>query len=127
MESFGVLPAHISIFPSVDQIAVLEKADVFLSHCGMNSAGESLYFGVPLVMLPKTSEQGGVAARIAQLGAGTYLERAAPAVIRETVERVLHTPSYREHAQKIGAGFRNCGGAEAAADKIERICEKSKG
>lgn len=56
-DAFGDLPAHIEVFPQVDQIAVLQKADVFLSHCGMNSVSESLYYGVPLIMLPQTKEQ----------------------------------------------------------------------
>ncbi len=121
IESFGELPSNIAIYPRVDQIAVLKQADVFLSHCGMNSASESLYFGVPLVMLPQTSEQKGVAARIAQLGAGLHLEKTSPQAIWEAVETVLHTPSYRENAEKIAAGFRACGGAKAAADKIEAV------
>ncbi len=118
-EKFGKLPENVSIYPTVDQIAVLEKADVFLSHCGMNSASESLYFRVPLVMLPKTSEQGGVATRIEQLGAGLRLEKTTPRAIREAVETVLNTPGYRENAAVIATGFRDCGGAKAAADKIE--------
>ena len=43
-EALGTLPDHMSVFQSVDQIAVLEKADLFLSHCGMNSVNESLYY-----------------------------------------------------------------------------------
>ncbi len=121
-EAFGALPENITVYPSVDQIAVLQQADVFLSHCGMNSASESLYYSVPLVMLPKTSEQGGVAARIAQLGAGLLLEKTAPRAIREAVEQVLHDPSYREKAQIIADGFRSCTGAAGAADKIEHCC-----
>ena len=56
--ALGTLPDNITALPHVDQIAVLQKADVFLSHCGMNSASESLYFGVPLVLFPQTNEQG---------------------------------------------------------------------
>ena len=36
----------------IDQMAVLQIADVFITHCGMNSVSESLYFQVPLVMFP---------------------------------------------------------------------------
>ena len=36
--ALGTLPDNITALPHVDQIAVLQKADVFLSHCGMNSA-----------------------------------------------------------------------------------------
>ncbi|MEY8323459.1 glycosyltransferase [Lachnospiraceae bacterium 54-11] len=66
---------NISVFESVDQIAVLSAADVFLSHCGMNSVSESLYYQVPLIMHPLTSEQIGVAARTAQLGAELLLKK----------------------------------------------------
>ena len=115
----GILPEGIQVYPSVDQIAVLQKADVFLTHCGMNSASEGLAFGVPLVMLPKTKEQGAVAARAEQLGAGLRLKKTDAASIREAVETVLREPRYRESAASIAQGFRNCTGAKGAADKIE--------
>jgi len=121
-ESFGNLPENIAVYPFVDQMAVLEKADVFLSHCGMNSVSESLYWGVPLVMLPKTSEQGGVAARTAQLGAGLLLEKTDPHTIRRAIDTVLNTPAYRCQAQEIGEAFRCCTGAAGAADKILSVC-----
>ncbi len=43
---------NISVFESVDQIAVLSAADAFLSHCEMNSVSESLYYQVPLLCIP---------------------------------------------------------------------------
>lgn len=120
---FGKLPENIAVYPSVDQIAVLEKADVFLSHCGMNSVSESLYHSVPLVMLPQTSEQGGVAVRTAQLGAGIRLEKTTPQAIRAAVETVLKDPAYRKNAAAIAAGFQACSGPKGAADKIESCCK----
>ena len=120
--ALGQLPENVAVYPSVDQIAVLEKADVFLTHCGMNSASEGLYFGVPLLMLPQTSEQGAVAARAEQLGAGLRLEKTTPKAILAGVRQILETPSYRENAAVIGEGFRSCTGPKGAADKIEQVC-----
>ena len=120
--AFGPLPDHIEVHPSVDQIAVLEKADAFISHCGMNSASESLYFGVPLVMLPQTSEQGGVAERISQLGAGIRLQKTTSAAIAAAVCKILAAPSYRKNAASIAQGFRKCTGPSGAADKILSLC-----
>lgn len=113
------LSENVFVHSTVDQIAVLEKADAFLTHCGMNSASEGLYFGVPLVMLPQTSEQGGVAARVEQLGAGLRLKKTTPEVIRGTLETVMNDPSYRDNVKKIAESFRASGGAKAAADCIE--------
>lgn len=119
----GNPPENISVYPQVDQIAVLEKADVFLTHCGMNSVSEALYYGVPLVMLPKTAEQKGVATRVSQLGAGIFLQKDNPEAILRSVETVLHDGVYRENAEKISRGFRQSGGAPAAADKILSQCQ----
>lgn len=67
------LPDHIEVYQSVDQMAVLSIADVFLTHCGMNSVSEALYYEVPLVMFPQTPEQEAVAKRVKELGAGRRL------------------------------------------------------
>lgn len=121
-DAFGDLPAHIEVFPQVDQIAVLQKADVFLSHCGMNSVSESLYYGVPLIMLPQTKEQEGVAERVSQLGAGIRLKRSDEAAILEAVQAVLADDAFRKSAAAIADGFRRCPGAGGAADKILQVC-----
>lgn len=122
MDAFGNLPEQVEVFPQVDQIAVLQKADVFLTHCGMNSVSESLYFGVPLVMLPQTKEQEGVAERVRQLGAGIRLKRSDETAILDAVNRVLADDSFRKSAAVIADGFRRCSGAGGAADKILAVC-----
>ena len=125
IEAFGTLPENISVFPQVDQIAVLQEADVFVSHCGMNSVSESLYFGVPLVMLPQTTEQSGVAARVEQLGAGLKVDAADASSVLEAVGNLLADESYRRNAELISKGFRRCSGAKGAADKILQVCRHS--
>lgn len=122
VEEFGDLPENISVHSYIDQIAVLQKADVFISHCGMNSVSESLYFGVPLVMLPQTSEQGGVAERVRQVGAGIKLDKTDKASVLKAVQEVLGDSGYREKAEVLAEGFRRCSGAKGAADKIMQVC-----
>ena len=119
--ALGPLPANVSVSPRVDQIAVLEKADAFLSHCGMNSASESLYFGVPLLCCPQTKEQEGVAARVTALGAGMMLENTTQSAIKAAVKLLLSDTKIKENAEKIAQSFRRCTGPIAAADKIEQV------
>ena len=123
IEDLGAISDNITISRFVDQIAVLSQADVFLTHCGMNSVNESLYYKVPLVMFPQTSEQDGVATRVEQLGAGIRLKYVNAKSIKETIENVLHTKSYYEQAAKISEGFHKCTGVKGAADKIEQMCK----
>lgn len=125
-EELGPVPENISIHNFVDQIAILQQADVFISHCGMNSVSESIYSSVPLVMYPQTSEQSGVATRVMQLNAGVMLEKNTPEAILDSVTKVLNTPAYAENAKAISISFKNSGGAKAAAEKIIKKCAPAK-
>ena len=122
VEAFGETPENISVFSEVDQIAVLEKADVFVSHAGMNSVSESLYFEVPLVMLPQTSEQKGVAERVFGLGAGIKLKKMDGVAVLSAVNKILGDETYKQNAAKISESFKNSPGAKGAADKILKVC-----
>ena len=126
IEDFGELPENISVYSHVDQIAVLKKADVFVSHCGMNSVSESLYFEVPLVMLPQTSEQKGVAERVSQLGAGIKFDKSDGASVLRAINKILSVDTYKQNAKKIAEGFKNSSGAKGAADKIIEVCNDIK-
>ena len=122
LDDFGTLPENISVCSHVDQIAVLEKADVFVSHCGMNSVSESLYFEVPLVMLPQTSEQKGVAERVLQLGAGVKPKKADGTSVLNGINKIIADSLYKKNAAKIAEGFKASSGAKGAADKIIKVC-----
>lgn len=117
--SLDPLPENFTVAQRVDQMAVLEAADVFVTHCGMNSVNEALYNAVPLVLFPQMPEQEGVANRVTQLGAGQPLKDDSPEELRRTVDTVLHDKKYRDAAGKVSDSFKNCGGASAAADAIE--------
>ena len=103
-------------------MAVLKKADAFISHCGMNSASESLYFGVPIIAFPQTPEQGGVAQRVLELGGGIRLKKAKAAEIFEAAEKLLNDETYKQNAEAVAEGFKRCSGAKGAADKILSLC-----
>ncbi len=124
LEDFGNIPENISVYTHVDQIAVLEKADVFVSHCGMNSVNESLYFEVPLVMLPQTSEQKGVAERVLELGAGIKPDKANGDSVLCAINKIFSDDTYAQNARKIADGFKKSSGAKGAADKIIQVCNK---
>jgi len=123
LKELGEIPANFHVEQFVNQLEVLSQADVFLSHCGMNSVNESLYFKVPLVLFPQTAEQGGVARRVSELGAGVYLKRNCPKEIKAAVEKVLTDVSYKESAAKISKSFQNSGGPKEAADAILALCK----
>jgi len=74
-KEFGVVPSNIYIENYVPQIEVLKRASLFISHGGMNSVNEALYFGVPLLIFPQQPEQVMVAKRVEELGAGICITK----------------------------------------------------
>jgi MGT family glycosyltransferase len=120
-EHFDHLPDNIQIYETVDQMAVLSIADAFITHCGMNSASEGLYFKVPLVLFPQTPEQGAVAKRTEELGAGIRLKSIAEEDILDALKQLLADPDYKNNAIKVSDSFHACGGASEAKAFLEEI------
>ena len=126
-ESLGVLPDNIHVYPYVDQLDILSKADVFITHCGMNSVSESLYMAAPMVLYPQTSEQKAVARRVMEIGAGTALNDDSIDGIRASVHEILSNAAYGKAAEVCSTDFRSCTGAAGAAEFIESAPHLSNG
>ena len=120
-EHFEHLPENVQVYESVDQMAVLSMADAFITHCCINSASEGLYFRVPLVLFPQTPEQGAVAKRVEELGAGVMLRSISEGDVMQALRTVLFEPQYRDSASRISDSFHACGGAAEARAFLESI------
>ena len=115
----GTLPDNIKVYPYVDQLDILSRADAFITHCGMNSVSESLYMATPMVLYPQTGEQRAVARRTMEIGAGTTLDDDSVKGIRTAVMEILNHDTYAAAAKECSIDFRACSGTEGAALFIE--------
>lgn len=120
-DHFENIPDNIQIYDTVDQMAVLSIADVFITHCGMNSVSEGLYFGVPLILFPQTPEQDTVARRTEELGAGLRLPSIKERNILGVITRIMEDTCYKAGAEKISDSFKNSGGISGATAFLEEI------
>lgn len=118
--SLGPAPANFIVQTYVPQLEVLRRASVFVTHGGMNSVSESLYHGVPVVVVPQMSEQEIVGRRVEELGAGLCLakEEATAEKLRESVQRLLAEDRFRQQAAVVRQSFQTAGGVARAADVI---------
>lgn len=64
------IPQNVYAYSFVPQIEVLKHADVFLTHCGMNSVNEAIAAKVPMIAMPFVNDQLANAQRIVELGIG---------------------------------------------------------
>lgn len=113
-------PPNFIVRASVPQLELLPRTSVFVSHGGMNSVHEALYFNVPLVMIPQGGDHAWIASRVVELGAGVMLasREPEPRQLWNAVEKIFSEPKYRDAAARIGATLRATGGAVQAADAI---------
>ena len=102
---------------------LIERATLVITHAGLNTTLTALGAGVPVLAIPITNEQPGIAARLATCGAGTVLplKRLRAATLQSLVEEMLANPSYREQAQRMQAANQAAGGLGKAADLIEGV------
>lgn len=122
------LPAWPLIVDYAPQLQLLARAALTITHAGLNTTLESLRSGVPMVAIPVTNDQPGVAARIAYTGVGEMvpLRKLETQRLRRAIERVLETPSYREKAQSYAETIAESPGPPRAAEIIERAVSTGK-
>lgn len=128
-DDLGEIPSNITVRDYVWQLDVLPRASLCITHGGMNTTNEALWFGLPLLVFPQHGDQHLVAARVAELGAGLRLTPPdiQPDRLRELVTRVLTEPAFKREADKIAASFRSAGGVVRAADAITTYVAKAHG
>ncbi len=121
----GDIPANFTVRSTVPQLEILQQADAFITHGGMNSVHEGFYYGVPLVVVPHQFEQLLNGKRVVETGAGVLIGdkapygRVTPDELRSALDSVLTDAKYRENAVRIGETLKAAGGYSRAADEIE--------
>lgn len=115
-------PGKPIVVPFAPQLALLKRASLIITHAGLNTVLESLSHGVPMVAIPITNDQPGVASRLAYLGATEIVpprKLSAPR-LRAALEKVIGDPQYRETAHRLQAEIAKVNGLARAADIAEK-------
>ncbi len=122
------IPPNFIVRPFVPQLDILQRAALFITHGGMNSVTEGLYYGVPLIVIPQQAEQATVARRVVACGAGVAVGLNPPYgqvdadTLRHSYQQVMAARhAYQTKAQSIGASLRAGGGYPRAAEELLRF------
>jgi UDP:flavonoid glycosyltransferase YjiC (YdhE family) len=51
------IPENILLIPFVNQLEVLKRASLFITHCGMNSTSEAILYSIPVICIPLQGDQ----------------------------------------------------------------------
>jgi len=127
LDALGPIPENFIVRNFVPQLELLPRVDAFITHGGMNSINEGLFYGVPQVVVPQQMEQTFNARQAAQHGAAIVLGdrppygRTTAIELRNALDEVLADDSYRQNAERIGQSFRDAGGYVKAADVVTAV------
>jgi zeaxanthin glucosyltransferase len=120
-EDIGPIPANVLAVQSAPQLELLKRAQLCITHAGLNTTLEALMCGVPMLAIPITFDQPGVALRIAHHGTGEVLRlhKLSSNEIATLARRILDTPAYRTRARHFQQIIEQTEGLELAANLVE--------
>ncbi|GEN51448.1 nucleotide disphospho-sugar-binding domain-containing protein [Alkalibacterium pelagium] len=123
---FDHVSENIYIYSKVPQVDVLKHTDAFITHGGMNSVNEGLYFGVPMVVHPFLNDQPLIAEQLKELNTAKEmnLRKSEPDEIRETVLNLLDDEDLLQAAADQKETMQALGGNEKAGKAILDMLRK---
>ncbi len=117
-----IIPENFTVkyYFEVPQLEILKECSIFMTHGGMNSTQEGLFYGVPLIIIPQQQEQAHVAMQVVRTGCGICLKKSKVTsdLLRESVQKIMTDYSYRENALRMRDSLINAGGPEQAVKDI---------
>lgn len=114
-------PTNAVVQRYVDHAALMPTCSAVVGHGGHATTLRALAHDLPLLVIPAHPmlDQKMVGQAVARAGAGLVLTRKATTQeIRNSVQTLLHTPTYRSAAASLGLRIRASRGAETAAEHI---------
>lgn len=120
-DEYAHLPGNPITVGYAPQLELLQKASLCITHAGLNTALESIAHGVPMLAIPITNDQPGVAARIQHHGLGLTirLEKMTVPKLRTTLQMLLQDARFADNAKTFQEAIASVDGVSTAATIIE--------
>lgn len=125
-KDFPDMPDNFYIYNFVPQTDVLQHAELFITHCGMNSVNDSIYNGVPMIGIPGGYDQFVTAELIEsrKIGYGISQEKLTPALLKELSFDILSNEEMKNNIRQMQAKMRSMDCDKLTADLIEDYVKK---
>ena len=121
-QQISSLPVNCIVVKNAPQVELLKRSALCITHAGLNTTLEALTQGVPMVAIPVSIDQPGVAARIAYTKTGAYvpIQEMTDSRLSALIEEVLSNPEYRQNANNMKQVIVETNGLEKAVDLLEQ-------
>ena len=121
------VPPNIRVEQWVPLSDLLERVDLVVTTGGSNTVLGALSKGLPQLVIPRLWDQPENAWRVVEANAGLRLSynRCSPERLRESVQRLLSEPSFKQGAQRLASDLNEYGGAPYAAELLEGLSQNN--
>lgn len=123
-DELAPMPSNVVVLDWAPQLKVLQLADCAITHGGITTINECIYFKVPMVVYStKHVDQNGCAARVAfhQLGVMADKDTDTPEQIERHIEHALKDPIIRQNLAKMQAHLLAYERANTAVRLLEQM------
>jgi UDP:flavonoid glycosyltransferase YjiC (YdhE family) len=124
---FKTVTSNIILTEFAPQLKLLEISSLMITHGGINSIKECIYFGVPLILYPQIRDQTQNAARVMyhKLGVRVNLQELSASQISSLIDQVNDDPSCRANIRQMSARFKDIENSQPSVQIIESILQRS--
>ncbi|MFG3549474.1 glycosyltransferase [Streptomyces sp. NPDC047725] len=124
----GDVPESVEVRSWVPQLAVLQQADLFVTHAGAGGSQEGLATATPMIAVPQAVDQFGNADMLQGLGVARHLpaEEATAEALRTAALVLVDDPEVARRLSEIRERMAGEGGTRQAADLIEAELEAAR-
>jgi UDP:flavonoid glycosyltransferase YjiC (YdhE family) len=114
------VPPNARVEATASHHAILARSRLLVSHGGHGSVMKALWHGVPMVLVPWSRDQPGVAARAERLGVARVVPPSQLTTLGREIDAVLSDPRYAEAAARHGRRMRETDAVAIACGLVER-------
>lgn len=123
---FVDLPPNWHVVQRINQIELLKNVDLFISHGGVNSVRESMYFAVPLIVLPTEGDTLCTAKDIENCNVGKSVNVSDIEKMNEYINSVVNNKNIKYNCARISDEMHKAGGLNQVSKIINQIIKETR-
>jgi zeaxanthin glucosyltransferase len=130
MEKLEGIPENVTVSAWFPQIDVLKIASLVITHGGLGTVKESIYFGVPMIVLPLTRRDQPYNANLVEqhkLGIRGKMENIEEETMISHIKYVINSKDISDSMDNMKRIFREAGDSQHGAYIIERLLAPGNG
>ena len=131
-ENFSPVPPNVHLVPWAPQLEVLKKASMMITHGGLGTVKECVFFGIPMIVFPHSRDQPLNAARVVFHGMGRRgdIRHVTAEQVAELIDSVDRNSSFKERVGEMSRKFweaEESGRGVRVVEKVLEVLSRKKG